>query len=69
MLRHGWPLILQQLPTASLHLYYGWRSHEARFPRSEWRERMRALIAGSPSVFDHGRVSQPELLRVRGRQE
>jgi hypothetical protein len=65
MLRHGWPLILEALPTATLHLYYGWRSHEVRFPRSEWRESMRALIAGSPSVFDHGRVSQPELLAVR----
>ena len=68
MLRYGWPLILDRLPNASLHLYYGWQTHELRFPRSEWRESMRELIANSASVFDHGRVSQPELLKVRAAQ-
>ena len=28
MLRHGWPRILASLPGATLHLYYGWETHE-----------------------------------------
>ena len=66
MLRHGWPLIAAALPTAELHLYYGWRAHEVLHRTSAWRDEMKALIASCGGrVVDHGRVGQPELLRAK----
>ena len=65
MLRHGWPLVRQAVPQATLHLYYGWHTHELLYPVSSWREQMRALIASDIRVVDHGRVGQPELLRAK----
>ena len=68
MLRHGWPRILTALPLATLHVYYGWSTHEALYQTSPWREQMRALIASfGTSVVDHGRVGQPELLEAKAR--
>ena len=48
---------MRALPHATLHLYYGWRTHELMHPTSAWRDEMRALIAShGASVVDHGRV-------------
>jgi hypothetical protein len=70
MLRYGWPMIVEAVPEATLHLYYGWRTHELFHPTSAWREEMRALIASfGSSVVDHGRVGQPELLRAKARAQ
>lgn len=66
ILRHGWPLLHAAVPEATLHLYYGWQTHEALHPTSTWRAEMRALIASyAGSVIDHGRVGQLELLRAK----
>lgn len=68
MLRHGWPLVRKAVPTATLHLYYGWETHELLHPASAWRDGMKELIASlAPSVIDHGRVGQPELLAAKAR--
>ena len=70
MLRHGWPLIAAALPTAELHLYYGWRTHELLHPSSAWRDEMRDLIGSfGGRVIDHGRVGQLELLRAKARAQ
>ena len=69
MLRHGWRRIRGAMPTATLHLYYGWQTHELMCPKSEWREMMRELIASSAGVVDHGRVGQRELLLAKARAD
>ena len=70
MLRHGWPLIHSAVPTASLHLFYGWRTHELLYPMSPWREGMKQLIRScGGSVVDHGRVGQKALLREKARAQ
>jgi hypothetical protein len=70
MLRFGWPLLSAAVPGATLHLYYGWRTHELLYPVSSWREQMRALIASHEGrVIDHGRVGQPELLHAKARAQ
>ena len=65
MLKHGWPRIVGAIPHATLHLYYGWRTHELLHPTSTWRQEMQGLIASYDSVCDHGRVGQLELLRAK----
>ena len=70
MLRHGWPALLARVPDATLHVYYGWRTHELLHPASAWRDGMKALLASfGPSVVDHGRVGQLELLRAKARAQ
>ena len=70
LIRYGWPLLSAAVPGATLHLYYGWRTHELLYPVSSWREQMRALIASHEGrVIDHGRVGQPELLHAKARAQ
>ncbi|KAL1515106.1 hypothetical protein AB1Y20_004169 [Prymnesium parvum] len=68
MLQFGWPSILAAVPQATLHIYYGWETHEKMHPQSQWRQAMKQLIQGlSPSVIDHGRVGQRELFEAKSR--
>ena len=70
MLKYGWPLIHSAFPSATLHLYYGWRTHELLHPKSEWRESMKDMISSfGDSIVDHGRVGQEELLRTKARAQ
>ena len=70
MLRHGWPLIHEAMPSAVLHVYYGWRTHELLHATSPWRDEMKQLLAShGGSVVEHGRVGQPELLRAKARAQ
>ena len=66
MLRYGWPVLTEAVPGVTLHLYYGWRTHELMYPISPWRDDMRRLIASfGASVIDHGRVGQSELMLAK----
>lgn len=60
-----WPEVLKEVPDATLHCYYGWQLF-AQFYKDNpasmmWMKKMQDLMK-QPSVFEHGRVSQTELV-------
>lgn len=67
----GWPMVRQFCPQAELHIYYGWDVFDKMTSietdpdvvsnREEWKMKMQQLFA-QPGVFEHGRVTQAELL-------
>jgi len=66
ILKHGFPLIKQEIPEAELHVYYGWDSFD-KFPQNEskrvFKETMNKLFT-QPGVIHHGRVGQSVLHRA-----
>ncbi len=61
MLRQGWPLIVERIPQAELHIYHGWSRRESQSKYDDWRNEMEMLFQ-QPGVFEHGRVSQEKLI-------
>jgi hypothetical protein len=60
MLEFGWPIIRQAVPTAELHIYYGW----PREPDPAWREKMMSLM-NQPGVIEHGKVGRQQLMKEK----
>ncbi len=60
MLEIGWPLIKQRVPSAELHIFYGW----PKGPSKEWHQKMQKLIR-QPGVFEHGKVSRERLMQEK----
>ncbi len=54
ILQWMWPEIVQRIPKATLHLYYGFNDTDPK----EQREEIETLIKNSKNVYDHGRVSR-----------
>ncbi|WP_204141126.1 glycosyltransferase family 4 protein [Halomicronema sp. CCY15110] len=61
MLKYGWPLIVDRIPQAELHIYHGWSRRELQSKYDDWRDEM-ALLFQQPGVVEHGRVSQEKLI-------
>lgn len=64
---HCWPRIVEQVPEAELHVFYGfdnWEKAAASDPEEAQRlAEVRALLAAAPQVYYHGRQN-PERLAV-----
>lgn len=66
-----WPRVLEQVPEAELHIYYGWNNFDKFLPvfphLAEFKNKVMGLISKSRNVVQHGRVDQKTLAReMRG---
>jgi glycosyltransferase involved in cell wall biosynthesis len=63
-----WPKIREEVPDATLDVYYGWESWIALEGQDDFYERMERKFAdlASHGVTVHGRVSHGELARAMG---
>ena len=61
-----WPQVLEEVPDAELHIFYGWNLFESFYhnnpERMAWKAKVDKLM-GQKGVFHHGRVGQLEVLR------
>lgn len=59
-----WPRVIEAVPSAQLHIFYGWQLFEQFYkdnPASmAWMEKMKALML-QKGITDHGRIPQHEL--------
>ncbi|WP_008311051.1 hypothetical protein [Leptolyngbya sp. PCC 6406] len=60
MLRFGWPLILEEVPQAELHIFYGWSSKVS----VDWKNMMLSLMQ-QPGITEHGKVGRDHLMREK----
>jgi glycosyltransferase involved in cell wall biosynthesis len=62
-----WPPVVEQVPDAELHIYYGWNNFEKfedAYPQLKpFREKVQKLLLNSKGVIQHGRVPQDRLAR------
>jgi glycosyltransferase involved in cell wall biosynthesis/tetratricopeptide (TPR) repeat protein len=60
-----WPKVLEAVPDAELHVYYGWNNFDLFAPThphlAEFRARVERLLLDSKNVVQHGRVPQDRL--------
>jgi glycosyltransferase involved in cell wall biosynthesis/tetratricopeptide (TPR) repeat protein len=60
-----WPKVIEQVPEAELHVYYGWNNYDAfqdSYPHMrEFRQRVNDLFLNSKNVVQHGRIPQDRL--------
>ena len=65
ILQYIWPKVLEQVPDAELHVYYGWNNFDAlaaTHPHlAAFKQRVGALLLDSTNVVQHGRVG-PDVL-------
>ena len=67
ILEHVWPKVVERVPDASLHVYYGWGNFKALETISGYkhlgvfRERVGQLMLDTINVVQHGRVTQEVL--------
>lgn len=63
-----WPEVVRAVPNATLHLYYGWNGwdemEKSNPERMAWKQAMITKIDSMPSVTDHGRVDQAEIVQT-----
>ena len=60
MLEWGWPIIREQIPEATLYIYYGW----PRKIEPEWQAKMETLMS-LPGVVNKGKVGRKELMKAK----
>lgn len=62
-----WPRVLEEVPDAELHIYYGWNNFDkfaARFPQLvAVKQKIQELFLNSKNVVQHGRIPQDQLAR------
>lgn len=62
-----WPQIKEAVPTAELHIYYGWNTfdsmHKSNPQMMQWKFKMLSLM-NQDGVTEHGRVSHQELAKA-----
>jgi len=60
-----WPKVVEAVPEAELHVYYGWNNYDKFAPMypqmQEFRHKVSNLLLNSKNVVQHGRVNQVEL--------
>jgi glycosyltransferase involved in cell wall biosynthesis/tetratricopeptide (TPR) repeat protein len=60
-----WPKVVEQVPDAELHVYYGWNNWDAlgaaRPELQAYRQRVNNLMLQTTGVVQHGRVAQDRL--------
>jgi glycosyltransferase involved in cell wall biosynthesis len=65
ILEHIWPSVVEAVPDAELHVYYGWNNFEAlrnaRPDLAEFQRRVADLTLATRNVVNHGRVTQKVL--------
>lgn len=70
MLTHGWPIIKQAVPQATLDIYYGWQMfdavHKHNPERQLWKKRMIELMS-QPGIRELGRVGQKTLIKAKSK--
>jgi glycosyltransferase involved in cell wall biosynthesis len=63
-----WPKVVEAIPDAELHVYYGWKNFDIFAPHypelAAFRDKVEKLILNSKGVVHHGRVNQKELARA-----
>lgn len=67
ILEHIWPKVIEHVPDAELHLYYGWNNLDrmsAAIPQlRDFKARVMAAADNLPGIVWHGRVPQDQLAR------
>ncbi len=62
-----WPKVIEAVPDAELHVYYGWNTFDkasAQFPQlNEFKNKVTELLNESRNVVQHGRIPQDKLAR------
>ena len=65
ILEHIWPKVIEAVPDAELHLYYGWAIFDkfaAQYPYLQnFKNKLNSLLVDAKGVVQHGRVNQTEL--------
>lgn len=65
ILEHIWPKVVEAIPEAELHFYYGWNNIDKFSPSypqlGEFKAKIMNLLVDSKGVVQHGRVNQQEL--------
>lgn len=65
VLEHIWPQVVERVPEAELHIYYGWNTYDLFIPSFPWmgdyKNKIMSLISRSKNVIQHGRISQERL--------
>lgn len=65
ILEHIWPKVVEKVPDAELHIYYGWNNFDkfaTQFPQlAAFRNKINGLLLNSKGIVQHGRVNQQEL--------
>lgn len=63
-----WPDIKKEYPEAELHICYGWNlfdiANRTNPERMEWKKSVQRMMQAD-GIVHHGRVSQPELKKIR----
>lgn len=63
-----WPDVIKVVPDAKLDVYYGWNSYDEinrnNPERMAWKDKMVQLEKTLPSVKDHGRIGQEEIVKA-----
>jgi glycosyltransferase involved in cell wall biosynthesis len=63
-----WPTVVQEVPDAELHIYYGWENFDRFAPQYPHMQQFKAGImnglVNAKGVVQHGRVNQDELARA-----
>lgn len=70
ILEHVWPKVVEQVPDAELHVYYGWKAWESGQLGPEqmaFRQKVANLLIDSKGVVQHGRIPQDQLAAELGR--
>jgi glycosyltransferase involved in cell wall biosynthesis len=67
ILEHIWPKVLEEVPEAELHVYYGWNNIDKFTPMyphlQEFKHKVMSLMVNSKNVTQHGRVDQAVLAK------
>lgn len=67
ILEHIWPKVVEAVPDAELHVYYGWDSYdkisEYTGMGKNFKAKMVDLFLKSKNVVQHGRINQNELAK------
>lgn len=68
ILEYIWPKVVEVIPEAELHLYYGWNTFDkfvGSYPHlAEFKNKLMNLLVNSKGVVQHGRVNQKELAKA-----
>jgi glycosyltransferase involved in cell wall biosynthesis len=67
ILEHIWPKVVEAVPEAELHIYYGWESFDkaaARIPSlKSFKAKLSETLLANKNVIQHGRVDQMTLAK------
>lgn len=63
MLEKLWPLIIEKIPEATLHIYYGYDGVKDPVQR----EKIETALKTAKNIYDHGRVNLDEIAREKFR--